>query len=282
MQIKFEHFGVNYSCVTEEAEPISIMMDFAGPQPNHFGTDRASTEILKLGGFTGDTSGGGSCNVDVLKMIPHCNGTHTETVSHIVNEDIWVGHAASAPVMVAVLITVQPQAAKKSTDSYRPDLVDTDMIITESMIRAAIDASLSDTKTDLAKLKPQALVIRTIPNEVEKCSRAYNEKNTPAFLTVEAMKLVVEMNVRHLLVDVPSVDRMYDDGLLTNHHLFWNVDEKTHELSADSWQDKTITEMVFVDEKMPDGTYALNLQVPAFCSDAAPSRPMLMPLKVIS
>ena len=110
---------------------------------------------------------------------------------------------------------------------------------------------------------------------------AYSEKNEPPLLSVEAMELVNQIGVRHLLVDVPSVDRMYDDGLLTNHHLFWNVKEKTHELSTATEQDKTITEMIFVEDEIADGLYGLNIQVPAFCSDAAPSRPMIMPLKIV-
>jgi arylformamidase len=40
-------------------------------------------------------------------------------------------------------------------------------------------------------------------------------------------------------------------------------------------QNKTITEMIFVSEIIKDGSYLLNLQIPAFVSDAAPSRPIL-------
>ena len=68
---------------------------------------------------------------------------------------------------------------------------------------------------------------------------------------------------------------MYDDGLLTNHHLFWKVAENTHQMGSDSRQDRTITEMIYVDDAMGDGWYLLNLQVPAFGTDAAPSRPLL-------
>jgi len=33
--------------------------------------------------------------------------------------------------------------------------------------------------------------------------------------------------------------------------------------------------MIFIPSSMEDGTYLLNLQIPAFVSDAAPSRPIL-------
>jgi hypothetical protein len=212
-------------------------------------------------------------------MIPHCNGTHTETVSHIVNEDIWIGHAAMDVLVVAALITIKPVPAKTviglaNADTYRPPLSPDDLIITRGMLENAFS------KTDVVKTKPAALIIRTQPNTADKCARAYTAENSPPFLTVDAMELVNEIGVRHLLVDFPSVDRMYDDGLLTNHHIFWNVKEDSHELSGESWQDKTITEMVFVEDEITDGVCVLNIQVPAFCSDAAPSRPVILPAKL--
>lgn len=276
MQLTLEHQGAKYVCAVNEAKSIAIKLDFEGPQPNHFGTDKASTSVLKLGEFTGDTKQGGSCNVNSLEMIPHCNGTHTETVSHIVNEDIWVGHAAMEVLTLAVLVTVTPISAKQTSETYRPTLDEVDKIITRESLAKSI-SRVGDLKTIL----PDALIVRTLPNTVEKCSRAYNAENSPPFFTVEALQAVNETGVRHLLVDFPSVDRMYDDGLLTNHHLFWNVAEKTHELSGETWQDKTITEMVYVDDEIADGVCALNIQVPAFCSDAAPSRPVIIPVKLI-
>lgn len=272
MQVTFEHRGAKYACQINEAKSIAIKLDFEGPQPNHFGTDKATTSVLKLGEFTGDTKQGGSCNVDSLKMIPHCNGTHTETVSHIVNQDIWIGHAAMDVLSLAVLVTVKPITAQGSSESYRPALDDGDLIVTLESLTTAI-AGIGDMKA----IGPDALIVRTSPNPIEKCSRAYNAENAPPFFTVEACQAINELGVRHLLVDFPSVDRMYDDGLLTNHHIFWNVVEKTHELSGETWQDKTITEMVYIDDEIADGIYALNIQIPAFCSDAAPSRPVIIP-----
>lgn len=278
MRLELEHHGQKYFFLTESAHSLAIQMDFDGPQPNHFGSDKASSEVLKLGDFTCDTSAGGSCNVDVLKIIPHCNGTHTETVGHIINEDIWVGHAAMDVLTVAMLITVPSMPAKDCKETYRPALdFKSDDVITSAAIKQAI-ASVGSAE----QILPGALIIRTLPNENEKTSRAYTAEKDPPFLTVEAMELVNQTQVKHLLLDVPSVDKMYDDGLLTNHHLFWQVKEGTHSLSDNTRQDKTITEMIFVDNEIKDGLYALNLQVPAFCSDAAPSRPVITPLTKVS
>ncbi|MBC8144638.1 MAG: cyclase family protein, partial [bacterium] len=38
---------------------------------------------------------------------------------------------------------------------------------------------------------------------------------------------------------------------------------------------RTITEMAFVPDAAADGSYVLNLQIPSFMLDAAPSRPLL-------
>ncbi len=276
MKINFQHHGVRFSCVTNATKSLAIELNFQGPQPNHFGTEKATSNVLKLGGFTGSTEAGGSCNVETLKMVPHCNGTHTETVSHIVNEDIWVGHAAMDVFHVALVITLVPRPAKDSTETYRPKLDDSDLIITAQQVQESIESA------KLGRVKLDALIVRTLPNSIEKCARAYSDKNCPPFFTVEAMEEINRLRIRHLLVDFPSVDRMYDDGLLTNHHLYWKVDEGTHELSASTEQEKTITEMIFVEDEIDDGLYALNIQVPSFSSDAAPSRPVIMPLEIIT
>ena len=86
------------------------------------------------------------------------------------------------------------------------------------------------------------------------------------------MQYIVSLGVEHLLIDTPSVDRLLDEGNLSAHNIFWETNEKAFNLNS---QKKTITEMIFVSDNINDGTYLLNLQIPAFVSDAAPSRPIL-------
>ena len=97
-------------------------------------------------------------------------------------------------------------------------------------------------------------------------------KEDPAFLSIEAMEYIVSLGVDHLLVDTPSVDRLLDEGNLSSHNIFWET--KGKEFNSKT-QNKTITEMIFASEEIKDGRYLLNLQIPAFVSDAAPSRPIL-------
>ena len=92
------------------------------------------------------------------------------------------------------------------------------------------------------------------------------------------MQYVVNNGISHLLVDFPSVDRMYDDGKMSNHCLFWEVDRESREMGNRQAAERTITEMIFVPDELHDGIGVLDIQVPRWHSDAAPSRPVWYPL----
>jgi hypothetical protein len=66
---------------------------------------------------------------------------------------------------------------------------------------------------------------------------------------------------------MPSVDRESDEGKLAFHHAFWNVPENPN--------DKTITELIYVNDEITDGLYILEMQMAPFENDASPSRPVL-------
>jgi hypothetical protein len=74
---------------------------------------------------------------------------------------------------------------------------------------------------------------------------------------------------------MPSIDRIYDEGKLSNHRIFWNVEPGSFELKEDSRLNNTITELIYVPNEVEDGEYLLNLQIAPFASDAAPSRPVI-------
>jgi kynurenine formamidase len=272
MKILFEHQGARFACDLSKGKSLAIDLDFDGPQPNHFGAARAVRKPLRLGAFVGRTSGGGSCNVDDVSIVPHCNGTHTETVAHIVDDEVFVCQAVKPEPVLAWLISATPVAADETRETYRPPLEKTDRVITAAEIRPKLGGAR----------ECDALIVRTLPNPQTKKSWIYSSDQPPAFFTVEAMEAIIDAGVKHLLVDIPSVDRIYDEGKLTNHHLFWNVAEQSHRLAAGSWPDKTISEMIFVPDEIQDGVYLLSIQVPAFCSDAAPSRPIVYHIEKVS
>jgi len=249
-------------------------------QPNHFNAKLASSSSMQDGSFIGDTEQGGSCNVNELSINPHCNGTHTETIAHICdisNElSLKISDLSIPPLMPCVLISIAPVSVKPITancssinhlDSYTPQLNNGDKII----CRVDLEQQLAD----YTQAQLQCLVVRTLPNAQNKCSQIYSQNCQPAFFTREAILYLNERGVEHLVVDIPSLDRLHDNGLLTCHHLFWQVNEGTHQPSPNSLVNKTITEMAFIENQIVDGFYFINLQTPAFANDAAPSRPVL-------
>lgn len=245
---------------------ISIPLDFNGAQPNAFDVPAAVSEPCETGDFIGDTRRGGSCNFETYNFIPHCNGTHTECVGHITNERIFVRDCLKDSFIPATLASVTPENAARTSETYAVKLNVEDNLITEKVLRSALKNGDADWLS--------ALIIRTLPNDDGKKTRRYMEKSPPFFST-EAMRFIVERGVKHLLVDLPSIDRTFDEGKLSNHRIFWNVAAESRQIKETSAVDHTISELIYVPDKISDGAYFLNLQIAAFNADAAPSRPLL-------
>ena len=246
---------------------LSIPLRFNGPQPNAFGVQPATANACEYANLVGDTRRGGSCNFEQMNLIPHCNGTHTECVGHVANERISVRDCLTVVLMSAKLISVRPQLAVGSRESYAVSFDDDDVVITAESL-----------KQEFSSAKYDAIVIRTLPNDDSKLTRVYTDSTTPYF-TTEAMEFIVSLGVQHLLVDLPSIDRMSDEGKLSNHRIFWNVDQGSVKVKADTRMNSTITELIYVPNNAEDGNYMLNLQIAPFESDAAPSRPVLFKMK---
>lgn len=211
----------------------------------------------EYGKLVGDTRRGGSCNFERVTLIPHCNGTHTECVGHITNERISVRDCLRDLMMSAFLVSVKPEGLGNG------DVVINRSALENLMMRPTAHAGGS------------ALVVRTLPNDASKLSRTYDDNNVPPYFTTEAMQFIVESDFKHLLVDMPSIDRLFDDGKLLNHRIFWNVEPGSVEINSTTRINSTITELIYVPNDVADGEYLLNLQIAPFESDAAPSRPVL-------
>jgi len=282
MQITIELLNNHYQVNTNFSWCLAIPLAFNHQQPNHFDAVQASSKAMQAGGFIGDTEQGGSCNVNEIILNPHCNGTHTETIAHICDFSAPLSQMNSEitlpALMPSVLISITPELASQSSDSYSPDFSIDDRIIT----RAALEQTLVCYENEQC----QTVIIRTLPNDLNKQTMRYSAEKSaaqqPAFFSREAILYLNERGVEHLLVDMPSIDRLHDDGLMTCHHLFWQVIEGAHQPSPTSLINKTITEMIYVDNHLNDGFYFINIQTPAFVSDAAPSRPVLYAAQLIT
>ncbi len=247
---------------------ISIPVRFGGEQLSAFGSPPAYNQAYTAGTFVGDVRRGGSCNCEIYHFSPHLNGTHTECVGHITTARISVHEIMPGGLLPATLITVMPMPAGMCKEQYDPRPRPEDLLITADMLKKVLAKCAAEFLT--------ALIIRTLPNDPSKKTRDY-AKVAPPYFTVEAMEDINMLGVQHLLVDMPSIDRLDDEGKLTNHRLFWDVPRGSKYVERPS--SKTVTELVYVPETIPDGSYILNLQVAAFTGDAAPSHPILYRVK---
>ena len=261
-KIKNKSYLINFS----EFNDLSIPINFNGQQPNTYNVEIASSSPYKDDNFIGDTRKGGPCNFETYKITPHCNGTHTECIGHITKERISINLALKEVFIKSTLISVTPNNSK---ETYFPNLNSEDLLITRHMLEEKLN-NISDAFLE-------GLIIRTYPNSKIKMSQDYIQQ-PPPFFSIEAMKYLRERGVEHLLVDTPSVDRLFDDGILSSHNIFWDTEAKKYNSNTKNY---TITEMIYVDEKIEDGKYLLNLQIPSFVSDAAPSRPLIFKLNDI-
>jgi arylformamidase len=251
----------NYAVDLTAPHDISIAVRFSGEQLSVFGSPPATSVPLAAGNFLGDVSQGGSCNCDITHFCAHTNGTHTECVGHITREPIFVTEMLHESFFPATLITVTPERVDATSKHYETTPHADDFLITRRVLHAA----LANAKAAFL----QALVIRTNPNDSGKQTRAYGEAMPPYF-TADAIQFLLQQNVQHLIVDIPSIDRLADEGKLTNHHLFWEVPRGSSSASR-----RTVTELAYIDNAIADGRYLLNLCLAPMLADATPSRPLL-------
>lgn len=266
MKIIFDTDGHSYSADTSHPYIISIPLIFNGEQPNTYNVEKAASETYEADGFTGDTRRGGGCNFEKYRLITHCNGTHTECVGHITNERISVNKILKNSFIPASLITVEPEKASITSDTYIPAKEESDMMITKKILEEKLSNAGNHFK--------EAVIIRTNPNDNSKLSRNYM-KELPPYFSIEAMELISGLDIKHLLTDIPSVDRTFDEGKLTAHHIFWGVPFGSHDVDKEIHSMKTITEMIYAGDEVKDGSYLMNIQIPDFIADAAPSRILL-------
>jgi kynurenine formamidase len=247
MLAKINNFEIDLS------KPIDISIPLTNTDENPIAwyIEKPVIEPVIFGDWIGKVSEGkSSTNFNNIFFNPHGHGTHTECLGHITREFYSINQCLKQFFFFAKLVTVEPQS------------IGEDLVITKDEISDALKGS-----------KPEAIIIRTLPNLKEKKSRKYSNTNPP-YLSEEAAIFIRESEIQHLLIDLPSVDREHDEGKLAAHKGFWNV-TNTEILNNDARLNATITEMIYVSDEIEDGDYILNLQIVSFENDASPSKPIL-------
>ncbi|MCB9229367.1 MAG: cyclase family protein [Deltaproteobacteria bacterium] len=265
----------SWKTLTTSAISMAISPDFQDHKPQYFGAPPARSETYKNGSFTGDTRQGGSCNVREIHIIPHCHGTHTEDIGHICHESPGVLNTLQDSLFLMLLLSLPPVPAASCGESYQPVLSPTDQVLTKKNLQDSMNKVRL-----LPDLTVEGLAIRSLVGAASISSFHSEQKNLP-FFTHEAMAHISNLGFRHLLTDLPSVDRSNDEGRMTNHRIFWGLEGQSREYSDARYPERTITEMIRVPEHVADGLYLANLRISPFLSDACPSSPLIYPLELL-
>ena len=243
MQANIGHYSFDLS------KPIDLSLPLipGAEGPKCFGAPDFQVDPVRAGDFVGSTEEGGPLNFLNLHINPHGNGTHTECVGHLAGSPYTINRALKRFLFQAELISVKPEARGE------------DQVI-----------SLQAVQEKLGRGRAEALVLRTLPNDVLKSNRDWTGSNPP-YLEAELCAWLAEEGFQHLLLDLPSVDREVDGGALAAHKAWWNY-------PGDEVRDEaTITEMIYVPDEVEDGTYLLQFQIAPLEVDASPSKPILYP-----
>jgi kynurenine formamidase len=198
-----------------------------------------------------DTSKGASVNCTIVNdYCVHSCGTHTEGTGHIRADGVTADQFQIPTLMKAKLVTVTPtNDITKLTDSERKQIKYGDLIVAKSLLESVTQTG-----------NYEALIIRTLPET--DLHKDYSGTNPP-YVSEVAACFIREHGIKHVLVDLPSVDREDDGGSLRAHKQLLQSAENT------------ITELCFIPANIPDGDYCLNLQYQRMKMDASPSRPLI-------
>ena len=228
------------------SQPLDISIPITGKSTNvnawYLEPPKIAPEVID--GESVSVANGAVVNFNTITFNPHSHCTHTETVGHITEKVYSINKQLKQFFFLAEVVTVAPE---KLGDDY---------VISKKQLQFAI-----------GNKKRDAIIIRTLPNTKEKKSRQYSNTN-PTYLLEDAATYLKIKEVKHLLIDLPSVDKEQDGGALLAHNAFWNTKGKLR-------LDATITEFIYVSNKIEDGSYMLNLQIAPFENDATPSKPIL-------
>jgi len=236
----------NQTYQTDFSKPLDISIGLRGDAKNPVAWYLNAPKInpVKDGDFIGKVSEGASVNFNNIQFNPHAHGTHTECVGHISREFYSINQTLKTFFFFSKLISIEPET------------IGEDQVISEVILKEKFQSK-----------NTEALIIRTLPNFREKQTRKYSHTNWP-YLSEEAAIYIRKSGVKHLLIDLPSVDKEKDGGKLLAHKAFWNYPKNTR-------FEATITELIYVPNSISDGDYLLNLQFASFENDASPSKPVL-------
>lgn len=244
MKANIEYHNNTYKIDLSKPLDISMPLKADISNPTAWYVNPPTFTPVMENGFVGDVNLGGAVNFRNIFFNPHGHGTHTECVGHISKEFYTINQCLKQFFCMAKVVSITPEI--NGNDSF----------ISLVQIQKIWNKNCAD-----------ALIIRTLPNKNDKLSKQYSNTN-PVFIHHDAIKFLVKNGLKHILIDTPSIDKEEDGGELLAHHAFWEYPTNTQ-------TERTVTELIFVNDHIVDGEYFLNLQIAPFENDASPSKPIL-------
>ncbi|KXK19915.1 MAG: cyclase family protein [Saprospiraceae bacterium] len=242
--------GQKYTADLHHPIDISMILHIGYPQVNCFQAPYFYASPHREGDLVKSIAQGGHANFYNVTIHPHGNGTHTQCVGHIVRDQYYINEYYKPDFHVAQLVSIFPQLSDNG-----------DKVIHAEQLSQLWEA-----------VGEEALIIRTLPNGPEKRKTEYTDTNPPYF-SRDAIDLIVSRGIKHLLTDLPSLDREENQGKLEAYRAFWNYPDIDLRAGA------TVTELIFAENFVEDGLYLLNLHLLNIQLDVSPSRPFLYRLR---
>ncbi|MEM7187591.1 MAG: cyclase family protein, partial [Bacteroidota bacterium] len=151
MKTTFHIDEQHYSVDLSKPLDISIPLRATAKNPEAWYLEQPSMKAVEMDGWTGSVAQGAAVNFRSIWFNPHAHGTHTECVGHITREFHSVNRHLKRFFFSAEVISLTPRGSGKS-----------------------MALMASEVKNLLNGKKPEAVVIRTLPNEASKRSRQYS------------------------------------------------------------------------------------------------------------
>tara|TARA_R110002124_G_scaffold47043_2_gene140485 strand:- start:447 stop:1193 length:747 start_codon:yes stop_codon:yes gene_type:complete len=247
MKIILEHLNKKYSCDLSKGIDLSSTLAKVGGEIKAWYVNDSEAKPVKNDDWIGSVEQGSSVNFFNIFFNPHGNGTHTEGFGHISKAQESVNDQVKEYHFIAHYISVEPIEVK------------TDHIISWDLIKDKVENWDFD-----------ALIIKA---GHFKSGHDFSNTNPPYF-DADCILKIREKGIKHILTDLPSVDREEDAGQLLSHKAWWNFPENPR-------SEATISELLEIEEGIEEGLYFMNLQLAPFHNDATPSRPVLYKLNEI-
>ena len=199
-----EYNSKKYKIDFSEPIDISIPIDVSKKAVNAWYLDDPTIFAEEFDGQKIKVSEGAAVNFNSIQFNPHSHITHTECAGHITKKVHSINKNLSQFFFLAEVVTIVPE-----------QLENEDFVISKKQLQF-----------NLGNKKRDAIVIRTLPNLSSKKSKRYSNTN-PTYLLQEAAIYLREKGIKHLLIDLPSVDKEKDNGELLSHNAFWNTSKSS-------------------------------------------------------